>query len=98
MWQRLDQRQAEKWRANFTPQDNYQQCREMLEHGLRCDLESRLPELDGPTAAALARLWRQNMQHLLSGERLREAYTAVTRWPDRWQLVQHLVTDGTRER
>ena len=80
---------------------SYQQCREKLEHGLRCDLESQLrrdlPELDGPTAAATARLWRQNMQHLLSGDRLREAYTAATRWPDRWQLVQHLVMDGTRE-
>ena len=99
--QREDQREEELWRANYRPHDTYQQCREDLEHGLRCDLESQLrhclPELDGPTAAATARLWRQNMQHLLSGDRLREAYTAVTRWPDRWQLVQHLVTDGTRE-
>ena len=100
-WQRLDQREAEKWRANYRPHATYQQCREWLENAVRCDLESqlrrRLPELDGPTAAATARLWRQNMQHLLPGDRLREAYTAVTRWPDRWQLVQHLVTDGTRE-
>ena len=101
VWQILDQREAEKWRANYQPHPTYQQCREVLENNVRDDLESwlrdDLPELDGPTAAATASLWRQNMQHLLSGDRLREAYTAVTRWPDRWQLVQHLVTDGTRE-
>ena len=101
VWQREDQKMAEKWRANFRPHTTYQQCRENLEKGLRCGLESqlrhRLPELDGPTVAATARLWRQNMQHLLSGDRLREAYTAATRWPDRWQLVQHLIQDGTSE-
>ena len=100
-WQRLDQGEEEECRANLTPPDTYQQCREWLENTVRCDLESplrrRLPELDGPTVAATARLWRQNMQHLLSGDRLWEAYTATTRCPDRWQLVQHLVTDGTRE-
>ena len=38
------------------------------------------------------------MQHPLSGDRLWRQYTAITtRCPDRWQLVQHLVTDGTRE-
>ena len=102
VWQRLDQRNEEQWRANFTPQDTYQQCREELENNVYCDLEShlrhRLPGLDGPTVAATARLCRQNIQHLLSGDRLRKAYIAVTaRWPDRWQVVQHLVTDGTKE-
>ena len=102
IWQRVDQEIAEKWRANYQPCDTYQQCREWLEHNVHSDLEQRLrhclPELDGPTAAATARLWRQNIQYLLSGDRLREAYTAVTtRWPDRWQLCQYLVTDGTRE-
>ena len=100
-WQRVDQREAEQWRANYTPYNTYQQCREILEEIFCCDLEpwlrDDLPGLDGPTAAATARLWRQNTRHLLSGDRLREAYTATTRWSDRWQLVKYLVTDGTSE-
>ena len=99
-WQRVDQRTMQQWTANFRPHPTYQQCREKLEEYLSSDLEYtlrlHLPELDGPTAVATARLWRQNIQHLLSGDRLREVYTAVTtRWPDRWQLCQYLVTDDT---
>ena len=102
VWQREEKKMAAKWGANYKPHDTYQQCREWLEKDPRCHLESQLrrylPELDGPTVAATARLWWQNMQHLLSGDRLREAYAAVTtRWPDRWQLVQHLIQDGTSE-
>ena len=81
-WQRHCQREEEQWRANYQPLDTYQLYREAQQHNIRCDLQSRLrhrlPELDGLTAAATARLWRQNIQHLLSGDRLREAYTAVT--------------------
>ena len=98
VWQRQDQINAEKWRANFLPHFTYQQCREEAANALSRHLESGLlhclPELDSPTAAATARLWRQGIQHLLSGDRLREAYTAATtRWPDRWRLAQYLVQD-----
>ena len=101
-WQTVDQNEEElRGRgANLDPPTTYRECREQLEKGSRCDLESqlrhRLPELDGPTAVATARLWRQHDQHLLSGDRLREAYIAVTtRWPDRWQLCQYLMKDDT---
>ena len=102
VWQRQDQEEEEKWRANFTPHRTYQQCREVLEGILSCDLESRLrrrlPEPDGPTAAATARFWRQNIQHQLSGDRLWRQYTAVTtRWPDNWQLNKHLTQDDTSQ-
>ena len=101
-WQGDDQMKAEQWRANFVPRDTYQQCRQWLEECFSCQLEyslrDDLPELDGPTAAATARLWRQYAQRLLSGDRLLEAYTAVTtRWPDRWQLLQYLLTTDTSE-
>ena len=103
----LDPVTEERWRCHYQPRSTYQECRQWLEHNLRCDqphhnlssgswLHHRLPELDGPTVAATARSWRRHMRLLLSGERLREAYTAVTtRWPDRWQLRKYLVMDST---
>ena len=102
MWDYLEQDLAKKWEASYPRPDTYQQCREDLEETLSCDLESwlreDLPELDGPTVTTTARLWRQNMQNLLSGDRLREAHTAVTaRCPDRWQLRQYIVRDSSTE-
>ena len=92
-WQSTDQEMADRWAGNYRPPTTFQQCQEWLEGLLSCDLESGLrhclPELDGPTAAATARLWRRRLEHLLSGDRLWRQYTAVTtRWPDRWQLLQ----------
>ena len=92
-WQRTDQETAERWAGNYPPPTTFQQCQRQLEGVLSCDLESwlrrDLPELDGPTVTATARLWRRRLEHLLSGGRLWRQYTAVTtRWPDRWQLLQ----------
>ena len=92
-WQRKDQETAEEWAGNYCPPPTFQQRQRLLEGLLSCDLESwlrrDLPELDGPTVAATARLWRRRLEHLLSGDRLWRQYTAVTtRWPDRWQLLQ----------
>ena len=103
MWNYVDQDQAKKWETSYRRPDTYQQCREQLEHVLSCDLEDwlrgDLPELDGPTVTATARLWRQRLEHLLSGDRLREVYTtATTRWSDRWQLRQYIVRDSPTER
>ena len=98
----MDQQTAEEWAANYTPPPTYQQCRQRVERYLSCHLEyslrGRLPELDGRTAAATARLWRRRLEHLLSGDRLWTEYTAAsTRWPDRWQLRQYAVTDSPTE-
>ena len=102
-WQILDRMEEAKWGASIKPLDTYQQCRETLEkHLFHANLENwlrhALPELDGPTVAATARLWRRRLEHLLSGDRLREAYTTVTtRWPDRWRLQQYLVLGSPAE-
>ena len=101
-WQEIDQKEAEKWAANFTPPTTYQQYRQLVERILSCDLKYSLrrdlPGLDGRTAAATARLWRRRLEHLLSGDRLWTEYTAAsTRCPDRWQLWQYLDTDSLTE-
>ena len=110
-WRRRDQEEADEWAQNWMPLPTYHQCRRWLEGvlsrnmwvwRLTCDLESSLScyrsRRGGPTLVSTARLWRRRLQHLLSGERLRQAYTAVTtRWPDRWQLRQHAVLDSTTE-
>ena len=86
-WQRKDQETAKPSRIASEQQITYQKW--LLEANLNTFLmEMRLsgclPELDGPTVAITACLWRQNIQHLLSGDRLREAFTAaIARWPDR---------------
>ena len=97
-WQWRDRDDTEQWTGNHSPPSTFHQRRLWLEHDLKQDMESRLrrrlPELDDATVTATVRLWRQNMQHLLSGDRLRETHTAVTtRWPDRWQLNKYLVMD-----
>ena len=98
-WQRKDQDTAEKWARNFTPPPTFHRCQRRLHRDLSKIQESQLrrglPELDDPTVAATARSWRRRLEQLQSGDRLREAYTAVTRWPDRWQLLQYVVLDNT---
>ena len=99
-WQREDQKSAVIFGASLLPLRTYQQCRERLEDDFSINLEYNirhfLPELDDPTVAVTANIWRWHLQLLLSGDRLREAYTAVTtQWPDRWQLCQYLLLDNT---
>ena len=101
-WQRQDQHLAELWKDNFGPLKTYQQRRQNLQDTLSWPmkrwLHHRLPELDGPTVEATARHWRQNIQHLLSGDRLREAHTAVTtRSAHRWRLRQYEIQDPPTE-
>ena len=100
LWQREDQKRLEMWRANFVSHDTYQDLQEWLERKLSNDLKyclrDKLPELDRSTVAATACFWRQRLEQTLS--RLPEAYTAVTtRWADRWQLRQYMVTDTVTE-
>ncbi|XP_043210608.1 uncharacterized protein LOC122375343 [Amphibalanus amphitrite] len=98
-WQReLDWRVCKRWAVNFRPLNTYQWCREELERDLGRDLQHsirvNLPEMDGPTVVATAGLWRRRTQQLLSGDRLRAAYdAAVSRWPDRWQLLQYYLAE-----
>ncbi|KAF0310591.1 hypothetical protein FJT64_018442 [Amphibalanus amphitrite] len=102
VWREVDRKEKEAWEGNHRPPATYQQCREVLEEILSCDLQHwlrrDLPEMDGPTVVATAGLWRRRLQQLLSGDRLRAAYdAAVGRWPDRWQLLQHyLAEDDTQ--
>ncbi|KAF0310865.1 hypothetical protein FJT64_018269 [Amphibalanus amphitrite] len=98
VWQDLDRQEVRKWTNNYLPQLTYEQCREMLKQYLRFDLQYILrvkaPEMDGPTVVATAGLWRRRLQQLLSGDRLRAAYdAAVSRWPDRWQLLQYYLAE-----
>ncbi|KAF0303963.1 hypothetical protein FJT64_024105 [Amphibalanus amphitrite] len=102
VWREVDRELKEAWEGNYRLPFTYQQCRELLERALSCDLKYtlrlKLPEMDGPTVVATAGLWRRRTQQLLSGDRLRAAYdAAVGRWPDRWQLLQHyLAEDDTQ--
>ncbi|KAF0295876.1 Reticulocyte-binding protein 2 a [Amphibalanus amphitrite] len=42
------------------------------------------------TVDATAGLWRRRLQQLLSGDRLRTMYNAITGWwPDRWEMTSH---------
>ncbi|KAF0298933.1 hypothetical protein FJT64_003750 [Amphibalanus amphitrite] len=101
-WREVDRRRKEDWEGTFRPPATYQWCREVLEENLSCDLQDwlrdDLPEMDGPTVVATAGLWRRRTQQLLSGDRLRAAYdAAVGRWPDRWQLLQHYLTEDDEQ-
>ena len=101
-WHKMDENTAEMDAGNCRPHETYQQCRQDMERYLSCDLEAiirrDLPELDGPTAATTAHLWRRCLEHLLSGDRLWVKYTGATsRWPDRWQLCQYLDVDSQTE-
>ena len=102
-WQMNDKTLMERWEHNYEPYITYRSCQLLLRTHidpgyLEFHLRFRLPKLDGPTVAATAHFWRQRLEHLLSGARLRNAYTTVTtRWPDRWQLLQYVVTGSTTE-
>ncbi|XP_043211737.1 uncharacterized protein LOC122376107 [Amphibalanus amphitrite] len=99
MWKVIDDMMEKNWTQNYLPQPSYQWLRETLAQHLSCDLQYNLrvkvqPEMDGPTVVATAGLWRRRLQQLLSGDRLRKAYdAAVSRWPDRWQLVPRYLTE-----
>ncbi|XP_043226811.1 uncharacterized protein LOC122383971 [Amphibalanus amphitrite] len=102
VWRELDRKVKEALEGNFRPPATYQQCREVLERDLSCDLQywlrDDLPEMDGPTVVATAGLWRRRLQQLLTGDRLRAAYdAAVGRWPDRWQLLQHYLAEDDEQ-
>ncbi|KAF0310274.1 hypothetical protein FJT64_002018 [Amphibalanus amphitrite] len=46
--------------------------------------------MDAASVDATAGLWRRRVQQLLSGDRLRTAYDAVTGWwPDRWEMMPY---------
>ena len=101
-WREEDREMKEAWEGNYQPPATYQQCREVLEPDLSCDLQhwlrDDLPEMDGPTVVAAAGLWRRRTQQLLTGDRLRAAYdAAVGRWPDRWQLLQHYLAEDDEQ-
>ena len=92
-WRSLDQVTAERWQSIHSAPLSYRKCREELETLLSSDLETRLrrqlPELDGPTAAAIARPWQQQLQRLLTDGGLQEKYTSITtptvnQWEMRW--------------
>ena len=96
VWHIVDEKPMKSWKEEYPLMTTYRECRLLMEPLLRRDLKAwlrlRLPELDGPTVAAAARSWRRRLQRLLSGDRLREAYTSVTgQWPDKWQLRQYVV-------
>ncbi|KAF0307347.1 Reticulocyte-binding protein 2 a [Amphibalanus amphitrite] len=98
MWKVIDDMMEKNWTQNYLPQPSYEWLRETLAQHLSCDLQYNLrvrvqPEMDGATVVATAGLWRRRLQQLLSGDQLRKAYdAAVSRWPDRWQLVPRYLT------
>ena len=103
IWQVSDNLFLERWASYYKPDTSYRLCQQVLRMHLEPGYQEFrlllcLPELGGPMVAATAHFWRQRLKHLLSGDRLREAYTAATtRWPDRWQLLQYVVTGSTTD-
>ncbi|XP_043241959.1 uncharacterized protein LOC122391781 [Amphibalanus amphitrite] len=100
-WRDIDQREKNKWMSNYLTMDTYQETREWLEQffntNLHWQLHEKLPEMDAASVATTAGLWRRRWQQLLSGDRLRTAYDAVTGWwPDRWEMTPYyLAVDET---
>ncbi|KAF0290626.1 hypothetical protein FJT64_011208 [Amphibalanus amphitrite] len=101
VWRDIDRRKKNDWMSNYLPMCSYQGTREWLERfldiNLHRQLHHRLPEMDAASVAATAGLWRRRLQQLLSGDRLRTAYDAVTGWwPDRWEMTPYyLAVDET---
>ncbi|KAF0307337.1 hypothetical protein FJT64_021284 [Amphibalanus amphitrite] len=87
--------------SNYRPMGTYQETREYLERQINTNLHELLhrglPEMDAASVDATAGLWRRRLQQLLSGDRLRTAYDAVTGWwPDRWEMMPYyLAVDET---
>ncbi|KAF0307334.1 hypothetical protein FJT64_021281 [Amphibalanus amphitrite] len=100
-WLDMDQKVKNRWISNYRPMRTYQETRERLEqffnHNLHNQFQYRLPEMDAASVATAAGLWRRRLQQLLSGDRLRTAYNAVTGWwPDRWEMMPYyLAVDET---
>ncbi|XP_043212199.1 uncharacterized protein LOC122376402 [Amphibalanus amphitrite] len=100
-WRCADQAAKNMWMSNYRPMATYQEIHEILEWQKNTNLHellhSRLPEMDAASVDATAGLWRRRGQQLLSGDRLRTAYDAVTGWwPDRWEMMPYyLAVDET---
>ncbi|XP_043212598.1 uncharacterized protein LOC122376725 [Amphibalanus amphitrite] len=95
-WRDIDRTVKDKRIRNYRPIRTYQETREELgrffNHDLHKQIQHRLPEMDAASVDATAGLWRRRLQQLLSGDRLRTAYDAVTRWwPDRWEMMPYYV-------
>ncbi|XP_043215537.1 uncharacterized protein LOC122378492 [Amphibalanus amphitrite] len=93
-WRRNDWRVKNDWMSNYRPMRSYQVIRVELEQffntNLHRQLHHKLPEMDAASVATTAGLWRRRLQQLLSGDRLRTAYDAVTGWwPDRWKMTPY---------
>ncbi|XP_043240318.1 uncharacterized protein LOC122390927 [Amphibalanus amphitrite] len=100
-WRYADQAAKNMWMSNYRPMATYQEIQEILEWQKNTNLhelvQRRLPEMDAATVDATAGFWRRRGQQLLSGDRLRTAYDAVTGWwPDRWEMMPYyLAVDET---
>ncbi|KAF0307707.1 Reticulocyte-binding protein 2 a [Amphibalanus amphitrite] len=100
-WKQIDRVVRNGWMRNYRLMRTHQETREKLElffnTNLHEYLHSLLPEMDAATVDATAGLWRRRLQQLLSGDRLRVAYDAVTGWwPDRWEMTPYyLAVDET---
>ncbi|KAF0298725.1 hypothetical protein FJT64_003930 [Amphibalanus amphitrite] len=101
LWRNVDRTVKNMWMSNYRPMDTYQETREELErffnYNLHKQIQHRLPKMDAASVDATAGLWRRRLQQLLSGDRLRTAYDAVTGWwPDRWEMMPYyLAVDET---
>ena len=97
VWKKCDDAMVANWRRNFSPPRTLQWCQATLEAELKDDrlerwLRMKCPGLDEPTREAIAERWRQRLQRLNSGDRLRVAYRNATgRFTDRWELLQYYV-------
>ncbi|KAF0287482.1 Reticulocyte-binding protein 2 a [Amphibalanus amphitrite] len=93
-WRDIDQAMENMWMKNYRPIYTYQKIREKLERHINTNLHEslcvKLPEMDAASVDATAGLWRRRLQQLLSGDRLRTMYNAITGWwPDRWEMTSH---------
>ncbi|KAF0290336.1 hypothetical protein FJT64_011454 [Amphibalanus amphitrite] len=93
-WRAIDQKEENRWMKNYRPMRSYQEIREKLEQHINTNLHEwlrvKLPEMDAASVDATAGLWRRRLQQLLSGDRLRTMYNAITGWwPDRWEMTSH---------
>ncbi|XP_043212630.1 uncharacterized protein LOC122376752 isoform X2 [Amphibalanus amphitrite] len=93
-WRGIDRARGYRWMKNYRPMRTYQEIREKLERHININLHEwlhdDLPEMDAASVDATAGLWRRRLQQLLSGDRLRTMYNAITGWwPDRWEMTSH---------